>query len=151
MHLAPNSVPVRVGDRIGYGTVIGVEGETGYASGVHLHYMASTGHTAWTPPGDANRAPWALDIQAVNFREAAWAALAVGQRYTSQNGSGDSCTIVALAADQVALYEHAEYCGLYTVLGPRRLPVASCILAGQRQRLVDTRGQQRSGGPLPRR
>ena len=122
VHLAPNSVPVRVGDRIGYGTVIGVEGETGYASGVHLHYMASTGHTAWTPPGDANRAPWALGIQAVNFREAAWGALAVGQRYTSKNGSADSCTAVPLDADEVALYEHAEYCGLNAVLGPGDYP-----------------------------
>ena len=118
VHLAPDSVPVRVGDRVGFGSVIGVEGETGFASGVHLHYMASTGHTAWTPPDDPNRAPWALGIQAVNFREASWDALTVGQRYTSQNGSGDGCTAIPLGADQVALYEHADYCGLYTVLAP---------------------------------
>ena len=28
MHLAPNSVPVRVGNRVDYGSVLGIEGET---------------------------------------------------------------------------------------------------------------------------
>ena len=117
VHLAPGSVPVRVGDRVSYGTKIGVEGETGFARGVHLHYMVSTGHTAWTLPEDPNRAPWALDIRRVDFHEAAWDQLAVGQRYTSQNGVGGPCPGPLPAANQVALYEHAGYCGLYTLLG----------------------------------
>lgn len=35
VHLAYNSVTVSVGNVIGFGTKIGVEGTTGYASGVH--------------------------------------------------------------------------------------------------------------------
>ncbi|MDI9546586.1 MAG: M23 family metallopeptidase [Chloroflexota bacterium] len=126
VHLAPGSVPVRVGDRVGYGTKIGVEGETGFARGVHLHYMVSTGHTTWTPPEDPNSAPWALDIRRVDFHEAAWDQLTVGQRYTSQNGMGGPCPGPLPEANQVALYEHAGYCGLYTLLnaGPYANPAA---------------------------
>ena len=116
VHLAPNSVPVRPGDRVAYGAKIGVEGDTGYAFGIHLHYMVSTGHTAWTPPEDPSRAPWALDIQHVNFGEAAWDQLAPGQRYTSQNGVGEPCNGPSPAPEQVALYEHANFCGAYTLL-----------------------------------
>ncbi len=116
VHLAPGSVPVRAGDRVSYGAKIGVEGETGFARGVHLHYMTSAGHTAWTPPEDPYRAPWALDIRRVDFREAAWDQLTVGQRYTSQNGVDGACPGPSPAAGQVALYEHAGYCGLHTLL-----------------------------------
>ncbi len=116
VHLAPNSVPVRVGERVVYGMPIGVEGETGYALGVHLHYMTSAGHTAWTAPDDANRAPWALNIGRMDFREANWDALSVGKRYTSENAADAPCTAPAPATDQLALYEHADFCGAYTLL-----------------------------------
>jgi murein DD-endopeptidase MepM/ murein hydrolase activator NlpD len=87
VHLAHNSVPVSAGDTIGFGTKVGVEGDTGYACGVHLHYMASTGHTPWTDPGDPNTAPWGTGITAVDFTEVSWADLTVGEDYTSQNSS----------------------------------------------------------------
>ncbi len=50
VHLAFNSVPVAVGDVVTAGTKVGIEGETGYACGVHVHYMVSGGHTASTTP-----------------------------------------------------------------------------------------------------
>ena len=88
VHLAYDSVPVSTWDVIDSGTKVGVEGNTGYSCGVHLHYMASTGHTFWTDPDDPNAAPWATGIAAVDFVEVSWTALTVGQGYISQNGGG---------------------------------------------------------------
>jgi murein DD-endopeptidase MepM/ murein hydrolase activator NlpD len=85
VHLAYHSVPITVGQRVEFGTRIGVEGDTGFACGVHLHYMASAGHTAWTDPEDPNEAPWGLDITAVDFDESPWLGLIPGLSYISQN------------------------------------------------------------------
>jgi len=107
VHLAYNSVPVSVGDTIGFGTKVGIEGDTGYACGVHLHYMASSGHTPWTDPSDPYAAPWGTGITTVDFAEVSWADMVVGQGYISQNG-GDDCP----QSGGVILYKHANYdCG----------------------------------------
>lgn len=37
MHLAPNSIKVKVGDKVGYGTVLGTMGNSGNSTGTHLH------------------------------------------------------------------------------------------------------------------
>ena len=87
VHLAYQSVPVEVGETVGFGTRIGVEGNTGFSCGVHLHYMASTGHTAWTDPLEPDAAPWGLGITAVDFYESPWLGLIPGLSYTSQNWS----------------------------------------------------------------
>ncbi len=88
LHLAPGSVALRVGQEVGYGARIGLEGATGYACGVHLHYMVSTDHTPWTDPNDPNVLPWALGIVSVDFAETPWAGLAEGEMRTSLNSPG---------------------------------------------------------------
>jgi hypothetical protein len=85
VHLAYHSVPITAGQWVELGTRIGVEGDTGYACGVHLHYMASAGHTPWTDPQDPNEAPWGLDITAVDFYESPWLGLIPWLSYISQN------------------------------------------------------------------
>jgi hypothetical protein len=97
VHLAHNSVAVSVGDAVGYGAKIGVEGRTGYATGVHVHYLGSSGHTGWTDPNNPEDAPWGTSTTAVDFAEAPWAGLTVGQGYTSQNAS-DVCQAPAPVA-----------------------------------------------------
>lgn len=87
LHLAYNSVPVRVGDWVEAGTKIGVEGETGNACGVHLHYMVTRDHTPWTNPEDPNVEPWATEFVAVDFAEAPWSSLVVMQTYVSANAA----------------------------------------------------------------
>lgn len=111
VHLAPNSVPVSVGDTIGFGTKVGVEGSTGYACGAHLHYMASTGYTKWTDPEKPEEAPWGTGITAVDFVEVAWNQLTRGTPYTSQNGSGGGGTNTPVPSGQAKLFSLANFGG----------------------------------------
>ncbi len=106
VHLAFNSVPVNVGSYVGRGTKIGVEGSTGYSSGVHLHYMVSTDHTKWTDPNDPNAAPWGTGITAVDFDEVAWNNIQVGGTYTSRNTSDPG--VVSWGNGRLDLFVHGE-------------------------------------------
>jgi hypothetical protein len=91
LHLVKNSVPVKVGDLIGYGTKIGEQGATGFVcgtTGIHLHFMSSTAiPPAWTDPTVASLAPWPPGgtLVPVDFIESTWAALTVNGIYISQN------------------------------------------------------------------
>lgn len=49
MHLAANSVTVRVGDRIRAGQVIGIMGRTGRVTGVHLHFEMRRNNIPFDP------------------------------------------------------------------------------------------------------
>jgi murein DD-endopeptidase MepM/ murein hydrolase activator NlpD len=106
VHLAWNSVPVNLNSYVGLGTKIGVEGNTGYSSGVHLHYMVSTGHTAWTDPTNPNAAPWGTGITPVDFDETTWANLTVGSTYTSRNTSDPGA--VSWGNGRIDLFVHGE-------------------------------------------
>ncbi|MEJ7653894.1 MAG: M23 family metallopeptidase [Chloroflexia bacterium] len=98
-HLAYNSVPVAVGNSIGFGTKIGVEGATGAACGVHLHITGSSGHTGWTDPRNPNVAPGPTGTAPVDFAESSYARLTPGVWYTSQN-SRPAPTYAAAFASQ---------------------------------------------------
>jgi hypothetical protein len=109
VHLVYNSVPVIVGQYVDYGTKVGVEGRTGYSTGVHLHYMASSGHSTWTDPNNPNDAPWGTGITAVDFAEYSWANLiqTYDYTYTSQNAS--NLPAPCPGAGGVLLYRNAQY------------------------------------------
>jgi hypothetical protein len=98
VHLAFNSVPVSVGDAVSSGARLGIEGSTGFACGVHVHFMVSTGHTSWTNPSDPNEAPWAStnSLSPVDFVEVPWGAIQNSQTYTSQNEDVPDCLAPSL-------------------------------------------------------
>lgn len=101
VHLTLNSVPVQVGDVISAGVKIGVEGATGFACGIHIHYMASSAIPAsWTDPANPNVAPWppAGSITQVDFDESPWLALVPGTWIASQNDGVPNCSAPALQA-----------------------------------------------------
>jgi hypothetical protein len=92
VHLAYNSVTVSVGQNVSYGTKIGVEGETGYSFGVHLHYMASnSAPSTWPDPNDPNALTWpsTANMIPVDFDEYSWANLVqtYSRTYRSQNSA----------------------------------------------------------------
>ncbi len=142
LHLAYNSATVRVGDMVGYGTRIGLQGATGYSCGAHLHYMVSTGHTAWTNPNNPNAAPWATGIVPVNFQESAWLDIKVGQSYTSQNRANDACNGPAqLQPTDNATFTTSPVVLVWAALAGR----SGCTFDGYTVRIKDTASMD-SGG-----
>ncbi len=111
VHLAYQSVPegVYAGAAIASGEPIGVEGETGFATGVHLHYMVSSDLPTLPDPNDPNAAAWPQNRLTFDFAEAAWEELQAGLVLVSQNSPGPAeCP----QAGGAILYKHAGYdCG----------------------------------------
>jgi Tol biopolymer transport system component len=79
MHLAPGSIPddIQEGQPVSRGQVIGTEGETGWASGPHLHFQVQvSGWLCCTGSGDLRAPSWpgltSPPLAPVNFVEYAW-------------------------------------------------------------------------------
>ena len=113
VHLKQNSVPVEVGDLVGYGTKIGEQGNTGFAcgsSGIHLHFMVSNDvPTSWPDPTVPNYAPWPPggSIVPIDFMEVSFAALVEGLDYESTNAPPPGiCSVIGSA---VNVYDNT-YC-----------------------------------------
>jgi murein DD-endopeptidase MepM/ murein hydrolase activator NlpD len=107
VHLAYQSVPdhLTVGSVVSHGTVIGVEGQTGYATGVHLHYMVSNAvPPSWPDPSNPDLAPWppSGSIVAQDWCEAEMGVVWPPDRLRSGN--------VAAPAGAATLYRDAR-CG----------------------------------------
>lgn len=111
VHVKQNSVPVEVGSYVNVGTKVGEEGWNGYSTAPHLHYMVSSGATAWTNPADRYAAPWGTGIAAVDFVEAPWTSLFIGQNYRSQNASDPG--VAATAVGRYDLFVRGENNDVY--------------------------------------
>lgn len=111
VHVKQNSVPVNVGTWVNVGTKVGEKGWNGYSTAPHLHYMTSTGATAWTNPADRYAAPWGTGIAAVDFIESPWTSLAIGQSYRSQNASDPG--VAATAVGRYDLFVRGENNDVY--------------------------------------
>ena len=111
VHLAYQSVPelVYTGAAIASGAPIGVEGDTGFATGVHLHYMVSSDLPSLPDPGDPNAAAWPQNRLTFDFAEAPWEELQSGLVLVSQNSPDPAeCP----DSGGAILYRHAGYdCG----------------------------------------
>ncbi|MDH5505998.1 MAG: peptidoglycan DD-metalloendopeptidase family protein, partial [Anaerolineae bacterium] len=77
MHLAPGSIPsgIQPGTYVSQGTKIGVEGKTGWATGVHLHFQVATSYGCCSGSGVTQTPYWPTAFHEVNFLEYSWAAM----------------------------------------------------------------------------
>lgn len=97
MHLAPGTIPAAVqeGSAVAQGAILGVEGNTGWATGVHLHFHVTTTYAGVSGTGDLRAPIWQESFQEVNFAEYSWQAVQVFGWKTSQNSGGNSATCPA--------------------------------------------------------
>ncbi|TMC52618.1 MAG: hypothetical protein E6J26_09085 [Chloroflexi bacterium] len=122
MHLHQASIPpgLQAGSTVLRGQKIGVEGTTGWSTGVHLHFNVATSYHCCLNPGDPLRiAPYwpgsdYTNQQRINFDEYAWTVLQQTDVGVSQNASPD-CGTPSPNANQAILYDLRGYCGAYQV------------------------------------
>jgi murein DD-endopeptidase MepM/ murein hydrolase activator NlpD len=116
MHLAPGSIPsdIQEGRFVKQGTKIGVEGNTGWSTGVHLHFHVARSYRCCVGSGDTIAPEWPSSFWEVNFEEIGWSAIQnVGPTtpIASQN-DGSSPPPLCPQSGGVILYQHAGYnCG----------------------------------------
>jgi len=113
MHLAPGSIPsgIQEGAYVNQGDKIGVEGRTGWSTGVHLHFNVASTYSCCNGSGNKRVPSWPSSFQKVDFDEYSWSNIQSYGWKTSQNGGGSPPPFCP-SSGGVILYKNANYdCG----------------------------------------
>jgi len=99
MHIAPNSIPVSLqeGSTVDQGAILGIEGNTGWATAVHLHIQVTSTYGGTRDVGDLRAPIWQTTFQEINFDEYSWATIQqAGWKISQNNGGSSTCPAPSL-------------------------------------------------------